>query len=46
MQATPVNVEGIYSFQDNLKISHAASTGSTVYVSGQMALDPDGNVVG
>ena len=46
MQATPVNVEGIYSFQDNLKISHAVSTGNTVYVSGQIALDPDGNVVG
>ena len=46
VQATPVNVEGIYSFQDNLKLSHAVSTGNTVYVSGQIALDPSGNVVG
>lgn len=46
VQATPMNVEGIYSFQDNLKLSHAVSTGNTVYVSGQIALDPGGNVVG
>ncbi|MFQ5872808.1 MAG: RidA family protein [Dehalococcoidia bacterium] len=46
MQGTPVNVEGIYSYRDNLKISHAVKTGNTIHISGQVALDPDGNVVG
>ena len=46
MQATRVNVEGIYSFQDNLDLSHAVKTGSTIYLSGLVAVDPQGNVVG
>ena len=40
------NVDGIFSYKDNLKIAHAVRTGNTVYISGQVALDVDGNVVG
>ena len=40
------NVDGIFSYSDNLKIAHAIRAGNTVYISGQVALDPDGNVVG
>ena len=41
-----INVDGIFSYSDNLKIAHAIKAGNTVYISGQVALDPDGNVVG
>ena len=41
-----INVDGIFSYKDNIKIAHAVRTGSTVYISGQIALDVDGNVVG
>ncbi len=41
-----INVDGIFSYKDNLKIAHAIRAGNTVYISGQVALDPDGNVVG
>ncbi|MEE9248270.1 MAG: RidA family protein [Dehalococcoidia bacterium] len=46
MRGTVTNVEGIYSYKDNLMISHAVRTGNTIHISGQVALDPDGNVVG
>ena len=46
MEWTPVNAEGIFSYKDNLKISHAVKAGNTVYISGQVAWDPEGNVVG
>ena len=41
-----INVDGIFSYSENLKIAHAIRAGNTVYISGQVALDPDGNVVG
>ncbi len=41
-----INVDGIFSYKDNVKIAHAVRTGNTVYISGQIALDPSGNVVG
>ena len=46
MVRTPIDVSGIYSYRDNLQISHAVKAGNTIYISGQVALDPDGNVVG
>ncbi len=46
MIGTPINVEGLFSYRDNLQISHAVKAGNTVYMSGQVALDPEGNVVG
>lgn len=46
MQGTAVNVDGIFSYKDNIKIAHAVKTGNTIYISGQIALDPEGNVVG
>ena len=46
MRGTATNVEGIFSYKDNLMISHAVRTGNTIHISGQVALDPDGNVVG
>ena len=46
MIRTPIDVAGIYSYRDNLQISHAVKAGNTIYISGQVALDPDGNVVG
>lgn len=46
MFGTPINVEGLFSYRDNLQISHAVRTASTVYISGQVAVDPEGNVVG
>ncbi|MEE9199312.1 MAG: RidA family protein, partial [Dehalococcoidia bacterium] len=41
-----INVEDIYSYKDNLKISHAVKSGNTIYISGQVAVDPQGNLVG
>ena len=46
MIRTPIDVSGIYSYRDNLQISHAVKAGNTIYISGQVALDPEGNVVG
>ena len=46
MIGTPIDVEGIYSYRENLQISHAVRAGNTIYLSGQVALDPEGNVVG
>ena len=46
MIRTPIDVAGIYSYKDNLQISHAVKAGNTIYISGQVALDPEGNVVG
>ncbi len=46
MHGTPINVEDIYSYKDNLKISHAVKSGNTIYISGQVAVDPQGNLVG
>jgi len=46
MFGTPINAERVYSYRDNLQISHAVKAGNTVYISGQVALDPEGNVVG
>jgi enamine deaminase RidA (YjgF/YER057c/UK114 family) len=46
MLGTPLDVKGIFSYKDNLNISHAIKTGNTIYISGQVALDPDGNLVG
>ena len=46
MIRTPIDVAGIYSYRDNLQISHAVKAGNTIYISGQVALDPEGNVVG
>ena len=46
MFGTPIDVPGIYSYRDNLQISHAVKTGNTIYISGQVAVDPEGNVVG
>ena len=43
---TEINVDGIFSYRDNIKIAHAVRTGNTVYISGQIALDLNGNVVG
>ena len=46
MFSTTVDAEGVFSYRDNLKISHAVKAGNTIYISGQVALDPDGNLVG
>ena len=46
MIRTPIDVAGIYSYRDNLQISHAVKAGNTIYISGKVALDPEGNVVG
>ena len=46
MFGTPIDVPGIYSYRDNLQISHAVKSGNTIYISGQVAVDPEGNVVG
>jgi len=46
MFGTPIDVPGIYSYRDNLQISHAVKAGITIYISGQVAVDPEGNVVG
>ena len=35
-----------WKWDDNFSISHAIQVGDTVYVSGQVAMDSDGNVVG
>ena len=35
-----------WKWDDNLHISQAIEIGDTVYLSGQVAMDPDGNVVG
>ena len=45
MIGTPIDVAGLYSYRDNLQISHAVKAGNTIYISGQVALDPEGNVV-
>lgn len=46
MFGTPINVESLFSYRDNLQISHAVRTANTIYISGQVAVDPEGNVVG
>ena len=46
MFGTPIDVPGIYSYRDNLQISHAVKPGNTIYISGQVEVDPEGNVVG
>ncbi|MEE9199574.1 MAG: RidA family protein [Dehalococcoidia bacterium] len=46
MHGTPANAEGIFSYKDNLKISHAVKSGNTIHISGQIAVDPQGRVVG
>lgn len=46
MHWTSINAEGIYSYKDNIKIAHAVKVGNTIHISGQIAFDPDGNVVG
>ena len=46
MFGTPIDVAGIYSYRDNLQISHAVKSGNTIYISVQVAVDPEGNVVG
>ena len=46
MIGTPIDVAGLYSYRDNLQISHAVKAGNTIYISGQVAVDPEGNVVG
>lgn len=35
-----------WPWNERIGIAHAVRVGDTVYVSGQVALDPDGNVVG
>jgi len=46
MFGTTIDVAGLYSYRDNLQISHGVKAGNTIYISGQVALDPEGNVVG
>ena len=46
MFGTTIDVAGLYSYWDNLQISHGVKAGNTIYISGQVALDPEGNVVG
>ena len=46
MFGTTIDVAGLYSYRDNLQISHGVKAGNTIYISGQLALDPEGNVVG
>ncbi|MFQ5933978.1 MAG: RidA family protein [Dehalococcoidia bacterium] len=46
MNGIPINAEGIFSYRDNLNVSHAVKAGNTIYISGQVAFDPDGKVVG
>ncbi len=46
MHWTSLKTEGIYSYPSHLKIAHSVRVGNTVYISGQTARDPDGNVVG
>lgn len=46
MLGTTINVDELWSYSDNLKISHAIKVGNTIHLSGQVALDPDGNLVG
>ncbi len=46
MNGEAINVDGIFSYKDNLKISHAVKTGNTIRISGQVAFGTDGDVVG
>ena len=46
MQVTPVNVKGIFSYSERIGISHAYKCGDTIHISGQVAIDPDGKLVG
>ena len=46
MFGTTIDVAGLYSYRDNLRISHGVQAGNTIYISGQVALDPEGNIVG
>jgi len=46
MFGTTIDVARLYSYRDNLQISHGVKAGNTIYISGQVALDPEGNVVG
>jgi len=46
MEVTLINVEGIFSYNKNLALSHANKCGDTIYLSGQVAVDSDGNLVG
>lgn len=46
MNGEAINVDGIFSYRDNLKISHAVKTGNTIRISGQVAFSPEGEVVG
>ena len=46
MFGTTIDVAGLYSYRDNLQIPHGVKAGNTIYISGQVALDPEGNVVG
>ena len=37
MFGTTIDVAGLYSYRDNLQISHGVKAGNTIYISGQVA---------
>ena len=42
----PERIDPGWSWDDRLSLSQAVKAGNWLYISGQIALDPDGNVVG
>lgn len=43
---TPVEIDPGWKWDDNLSMSQGLQVGSLLYISGQIALDPDGALVG
>ena len=43
---TPVEIDPGWKWDDNLSMSQGLQAGSLLYISGQISLDPDGNLVG
>ena len=44
--ATRIGIDPGYKWDDNMPMSQGIQIGNTLYTAGQVALDPDGNVVG